>query len=207
MTIIKNQRGIALVLVMILALIALAIVSALLYMGTMGTRLSGSQRFYRTAEEASMGGVGTAAAFIRARGLSVPNDVFDKLGALIGPFAGTSSVLCFDQKIGLPTTSWVNCLPQDSTLDAKTNPDMTFVLGDGNNQYTVFTKIVDTVEGNSEVSGLVTGGGELGGAGVVAANSAMISPPHIPYLYRMEIQAEANATGRERSNLSALYAF
>jgi hypothetical protein len=175
----------------------------------MGTQLSGSNKVYRTAEEASIGGVATAATFIRVRGVSVSGDVFD-IGNLNAAMRGvatadgvaTSSGACLDAKMNSPFASWpVAC---DSSLDAKSTPDMIFDLGN----YRVFTKIVDTVEGNSDVSGLVTGGGELGGAGVVAANSAMINPPHIPYLYRMEIQAEANkASARERSNLSVLYGY
>ena len=83
------------------------------------------------------------------------------------------------------------------------NSDLQFDLGD----YRVFAKIIDTVQGNSETSALVTGGGQLGGAGVVASNSAMISPPHIPYLYSMEVEAQASANPRERSSVSALYAY
>ena len=64
MTIIKNQRGIALVLVMIIALIALAIVSALIYMGTMGTRLSGAEKVYRNSDEAALGGARIAADMV-----------------------------------------------------------------------------------------------------------------------------------------------
>ena len=64
MTIIKNQRGIALVLVMVIALIALAIVSALIYMGTMGTRLSGAEKVYRNSDEAALGGARIAADMV-----------------------------------------------------------------------------------------------------------------------------------------------
>ena len=55
MRIIKNEKGIALVLVLILALIGLAMVSTLIFMVTQGTTLSGAMRFYRTADEAATG--------------------------------------------------------------------------------------------------------------------------------------------------------
>jgi len=193
-----NEKGIALVMVLILSLISLAIVSALLFMITQGTQLSGSQRFYRTAEEASLGGTEIATEFIMNRGVAPALP-----GILTGTGAGTSSALCLTQKLTLSRAAWANCAAADMTLNAATNSDMRFDLG----PYRVFTKIVDTVEGNSDVAGLVTGGGELGGAGVVAANSGMVSPPHIPYLYRMEVEAAASANARERSRMSVLYAF
>jgi hypothetical protein len=194
----KNERGIALVMVLIFSLIALAIVSALLFMITQGTQLSGGQRFYKTAEEASLGGTEIAMAFIMNRGIAPALP-----GILTGTGAGTSSAACMTQKLTLSRAAWAGCAAADMTLDAAINSDMRFDLG----PFRVFTKIVDTVEGNSDVAGLVTGGGELGGAGVVAANSGMVSPPHIPYLYRMEVEATASANAREKSRLSVLYAY
>ncbi len=85
MRLIRNEKGIALVLVLVLSLIALAIVSALLFMITQGTQLSGFHKFYRTSEEAAMGGVEASLAFIRAGGVSVPGDIFRELGAQLAP--------------------------------------------------------------------------------------------------------------------------
>ena len=52
----SNERGIALVMVLILSAIALAIMAALIYMITVGTQASGMQKRYRTALEAGKGG-------------------------------------------------------------------------------------------------------------------------------------------------------
>ena len=200
----KNEKGIALVLVLIISLISLAIVSALLYMITQGTQISGYQKFYRTAEEASLGGVEISTSFIQARGVSVSGDLFHDLSANIGDAVPGSSAGCTAQKLSSKKADWTSCInANDLTWDPTSNPDMTFNLGN----YSVFTKIVDTVVGNSEVSALVTGGGQLGGQGVVASNSAMISPPHVPYLYSMEVEARASANPREKSNASVLYAY
>ncbi len=203
-----NNKGIALVMVLILSLISLAIVSAMLYMLTQGTQMSGSQKFYRTAEEASFGGANIAGALIQARGATVSGDLFDKLSASIGDAVPSSSTGCTADKLGFAKSAWSSCTnPNDLTWDPTSNPDMIFDLG----KYRVFAKIVDTVAGNSEVSNLVTGGGQLGGQGTVAANSAMISPPHVPYLYSIEIQAQDKDSDplnpRERSDVEALYAY
>ncbi len=104
----------------------------------------------------------------------------------------------------LSTANWTNCGADDKTFDPASNTDMTFELGTGPT-YRIFTKIVDTTKGNTDTSGLVTEG-ELGGTNTVNANSAMVSPPQIPYLYSVEVQAEDSGNARERSNLSVLYA-
>jgi len=208
----KNEKGIALVMVLILSVIALALVSAMLFMIMKGTQISGYQKFYRTSEEAGLGGAAISASFIQARGVSVSGDLFADLSALLGDPANTSTTNagaagCTDQKIKLPTAQWTVCNPNDLTWDPSTAPSMIFDLPGPVQNYRVYTKIVDTVVGNSEVSALVTGGGLLGGQGVVASNSAMISPPHIPYLYSMEIQAQASTNPNEKSRLSVLYAY
>ena len=51
-----NEKGIALVMVLILSAIALAIMAALVYMLISGTQISGMQKRYRTALEAGVGG-------------------------------------------------------------------------------------------------------------------------------------------------------
>ena len=54
--ILLNNKGIALVMVMILSLISLAIMSGLIYMVTSGTQVSGIEKRYSTALEAGKSG-------------------------------------------------------------------------------------------------------------------------------------------------------
>jgi hypothetical protein len=202
-----NEKGIALVMVLILSMICLAMVASLLFMISQGSQISGFQKFYRTVEEASLGGASVTAAFIQYRGAASADMTANLSNALYGNAAG-SSAGCTAQKILLARASWTACTSaNDVSWDPTSNPDMRFDLVGLTQTYRVFGKIIDTIEGNSENSTLVTGGGQLGGAGVVASNSAMISPPHIPYLYSIEIQAQNSATARERSSLSVLYAY
>lgn len=220
---IKNEKGIALVMVLILALIGLAIVSALLFMMTQGTIMSGGQKFYRTAEEASYGGAELAASYLGNRGLlNIPaggafSGILFASGCNCGdPYTFTDNVISGTtthdircNKLCNPTNAWQEGAPASNAqkaLDPTNTPDFQFTLGIAPATFTVFAKIVDTVQGNSDVGGLVTTG-ELGGAGVVASNTGLISPPHNPYLYRLEVQTEATANPRERARLSLLYAF
>jgi len=119
---------------------------------------------------------------------------------------------CFQDKLLFPTFinnygtfNWANCVAGlNNSLDPATATDMTFTLLGVAPQpnFNVFAKIVDTVEGNSDRSGL-----ELEGLGVVESGSGMIVPPHTPYLYRIELQAERAGAPDERANLSVLYAY
>jgi len=200
-SILLNERGIALVMVLVLAAIALAMVSALLFIVIQGTRLSGYHRFFRTAEEAGIAGAEIAAEFIENRGTATPN-----LTAMVS----TQGSACLTQKMSTTrggvwpaSAGWTSCVANDSSIEPTTNPDLQFELSN----FTIFTKLVDTIEGNTASGGLVTGGGTLGGSGVITATVGIVSPPRIPYLYRVEVLAQDTNNPRERSRYSGLYAY
>ena len=214
---IKNEKGIALVLVLILAVISLAMVSSLLFMLSQSTIFSGSQKFYRTSEEAGFGGVELTTQYLASRGVldiaALPGLAFTSGCNCNDPYiyddnidlmTGAASNRC--DKLCNPTASWPAAL-RPVSLDPTIAPDMLYTLpGLQPVSYSVFAKVVDTVQGNSDVGGLVMSG-ELGGAGVVASNSGLVSPPHNPYLYRLEVQAQATTNPREFSRMSVLYVY
>jgi hypothetical protein len=72
--------------------------------------------------------------------------------------------------------------------------------------FTVTYKIVDTVEGNTASGGIVASG-DLSGSGVVASSGGVYSPPHFPYLYRVEVMARRTLNPLERARTSMLYGF
>jgi len=224
MRLLRNERGIALIMVLILALIGLMIVSALMFMTTSGTIGSGVFRAFRTAEEASYGGAEIAAEYAAGRGS------FPLLGASFtngcncgDPIVATDNTdldaagarTCRCDKLCNATADWAfggeawSCdenggvagLQLSMTPDAATD-DFPLTLGN----FIVYVKIVDTVVGNSDMGGIVASG-TLGGSGVVSASTGLVSPPSRPYLYRMEIDARSTANPREHSRISMLYAF
>jgi hypothetical protein len=78
---------------------------------------------------------------------------------------------------------------------------MTFTLGTVPLEYAVYSKIVDTVEGN-------TGGDEgLLNCGVVCSNPGEVQVVKVPYLYTVEIDAENSTNVAERAKLSILYQY
>jgi hypothetical protein len=203
-------------------------VSALMFMLTQGTQFSGAQKFYRTSEEAGLGGVELTTQYLASMGelqITSPgltglaftsgcscdtSDPFNPNGN-IDRMTGVRSNRC--DKLCSPTASWPAALDESAvagiqvSLDPTINWDMRYTLpGLTPVSYRVFAKVVDTVQGNSFAGGLVMSG-ELGGAGVVASNSGMTSPPQNPYLYRLEVQAQATNNPREQSRMSVLYVY
>ena len=210
MTIIKNQHGIALVLVMVLALIALAIVSALLFMGTMGTKLSGAQKFYRSADDAAFGGARIAADMVitnfdnAAAGLqlSLPSAA----AALGGSFGSPTVTTCLARKLNNATADWgAGCTVDMRNMDPTDLWDMTFPLPGAPSNYTVFAKIVDTVEGNTSGVPETEGGGLIVG-GVGGGGASIVTPPRHSWMYRIEVQAQDSVRPRERARYAVLYA-
>jgi hypothetical protein len=206
--------------VLILAIIGLAIVSSLLFMVTQGTSLSGAQKFYRTAEEASLGAAEISSGYFANRGrLDLPSWFMDP-GYASGCFCGDpmdpadnldrnagDTRTCRCDKICNATADWGGlCGTADMDLNPTVNPDFILTLMGTPNDYQVSTKIVDTVQGNSDLGG-VAATGELGGSGVVESSLIVAHPEHNPYLYRLEIQADSTGSTTERSRISVLYAF
>lgn len=199
----KNNDGIALVTSLMLTLISLTMIMALLYIVTQSTRASGTNKRYKTALEASYGGSelftkdvlpfllqnygsatlsATAAATFSAVTLNIPDQT------------------CLQSKLTLPSGKWpAGC---SNSPSPKQSPDVTFnLLSATGNPYTIYSKIVETMLGNTDVSGL-----QLEGAGVAEGTSG-ITPQHFPYLYRLEIQGEKSIASSVQANIEVLYAY
>src|SRR5574340_1120671 len=125
-----SERGIALALVLILAVIALAVMAGLVYMITSGTQVSGMQKRYRSAQEAGLGGADITYQLIAARGN--PN-VFPSGYSFSIPAmdVGTGHVNCLTDKLTKPTASWNAACSNTPAIDPSTasSYDMTFQLG------------------------------------------------------------------------------
>ncbi|MSM40814.1 MAG: hypothetical protein GJT30_14460 [Geobacter sp.] len=201
---IKEEKGIALVTALMLTLISLTMILALLYMITAGVSLSGAQKRYRTSLEASHGGAeivlkDVIPTIMRNYSSStlvtqVQND-FSGVGLQV-----TASQKCLQAKLTKPASQWPSGCSQAS--NPKQGPDLTFNLqASSGDSYRIYTKIIDTVKGNTDISGL-----QLEGAGV-AESTPVLTPQHFPYIYRIEVQGERSTTSQEQANISALYAY
>jgi hypothetical protein len=194
--ILASDSGIALAMVLILSAIALAVMAALIYMLTAGTQISGMQKRYRTAQEAGIGGADITYQLIAARG----NPNISLTGFSI-PAENVGGVNCLVDKLTKPKAEWNGVCSTTPGIDpgVQSSYDMIFQLGT-DTTYSVYSKIVDTVEGNSGGDeGLVKGG--------VVTSSGEIKVISIPYLYTIEVDAENAANRAERAKYSILYQY
>lgn len=218
MKLFRNEKGIALVSVLILSLIALSIIATLVYLVIQGTRFSGFFKRYETAREAGTGGAEITVDLINNRGklpaisgilltnfpkqcdcgdlyTSGDNMMINDDGSLSVP---AGSYICLCAKICDATADWPETC--DSSLDANANPDLSLSLaGIGGDSYGVNAKIVNTIPGITDMSGEDLGGGPVVG---------FSSPGGLtqPFIYRIEVNSQSTTPQIERSRLSVLYA-
>ncbi len=192
--VLSSEKGIALVMILILSAIALAIMAGLIFMITTGTQVSGLQKRYTTALEAGKGGADVTFQLLAARG--DPN-----ISGI--NFHQTASSTCMTDKLNKSTKDWTSTCDKLLTIIPGTDStyDMYFDLGSPYPIYRVYSKIVDTVEGNS--------GGDEGliGKGVVSSGSGEVTVVSRPYLYTIEVNAQAVTNPAERAKLSILYQY
>jgi Flp pilus assembly pilin Flp len=207
MKLLRSQDGIALVTSLMLTLISMTIIMALMYMLTQGTKVSGQFKRYKSALDASYGGteIYTKDIFpFVMRNYSSGSLVADLQGSSVG-FAGVGLVVnttqsCLQAKLTKNTENWPSGC--DKSPQPAKNPDMSLTLqAASGNPFTVFSKIVDTTTGNSDVSGL-----QLEGKGVSEA-STVLTPQHFPYIYRIEVQGQQTNNATAQSNIEVLYAY
>lgn len=183
----RNEKGFAMVFVLILAAISLAMTLAMLIMVSRGSYISGQQKRYRTAVEAGRGGAEAMFQLIAGR------------GSLATPY---TNLVVSDNAVGIKlsgeTATW-GALDKSFTIDPSvaTSYDMQIDLG----AYRVYSKIVDTVNGNSGADeGLVK-------TGVVNSGSGEVTVVSVPYLYTIEVLSQSQSNPTERSKISVLYQY
>lgn len=208
---IKDRQGIALVTSLMLTLISLTIVMAVMYMITQSVQQSGMVKRYKTALEASYGGTDIMMKELvpeilkNAESATLFNDLEDKYSLIslaVNPDADMRS--CFQRKLTMQVSEWQDdkCVAANQSVNAKELPDLQFNMqAMSGAPYTVYAKIVDTLRGNTDMSGL-----QLEGSGV-AETLTVLTPKNIPYVYRMEIQAERSTNAVEQGNISVVYAY
>ncbi|MBK5276682.1 MAG: hypothetical protein JJE30_16760 [Desulfuromonadales bacterium] len=199
-----NNNGFALVTSLMLTLLSLVIVMSLLYMITQGTKVSGLNKKYKTALEASYGGTELFTKDILPfvmRNYSSTTLVTDLVTTFGADRLSVGSQSCLQAKLKNATLNWPAVCGNNNS-NPKDRPDVTYTMqATSGNPFLVYSKIVDTVIGNSDLGGL-----QLEGAGV-AESLPVITPQHFPYIYRVEIQGERQSNAGTQANLEVLYAY
>lgn len=194
----RNDKGFALPFVLILAAITLAITVAMFIMLGRGSFVSGQQKRYRTAVEASRGGIEAMMQMIASGG----NPATPYLNKVIPDPAGVATKLAGPVLPAvLPTGAWPGWGGLDNAITIDPSNDATYDMRIDLGAYRVYTKIVDTVQGNSEV------GSELLKSGVVSTGAGEVTAVSVPYLYTIEVLSQSTVNPTERSKISALYQY
>ena len=205
MRMLRCQDGAALVTALMLTMLSLVIAMALLSSVIMETRISASQKRYRSALAAARGGVEllTQEIIPGVSDSSAPDgleETFRMTGLDLPQYA------CLKQKLDNPPDAWSACSTAQSSSDPAESPDMTFRLsGQTDIGFRVSTKIVDTVPGNSDRHGndLLDPGDSVAGG-----EERVIRPQHVPAMYNLSVQGvREGAEAREKARLSVLYAY
>ena len=205
MAILRCQAGAALVTALMLTMLCLVIAMALLYTVTTGTRISASQKRYRSALQAAHGGVElmTLEIIPRLAQLEATESTLKSDFSLID--LQLPHYDCLQQKLAKPTSQWGDC---NASYDTEDSPDLVFKLSGekiGEKGFNVSAKIVDTVPGNSDKNS-----SELldQGSAVAGIDEVIIRPQHVPAIYSVSVQGvREGGHVREKAKLSALYAY
>jgi hypothetical protein len=187
----RNEKGFALAFVLILAVIALGMTLAMLVMVGRGSFLSGQQKRFRTAVEASRGGAEAMMQLISGGG-SLGTPYTNRFPAVLPDNVITT-------KLEKKTGDWGVGLDNSITIDPgnASTYDLRIDLG----SYRVYSKIVDTVEGNSSA------GEVLLKSGVVSSGAGEVTVVNVPYLYTIEVLSQSASNPSDRSKLSVLYQY
>ena len=193
MRISKNEKGVTLLIVIMLTAVALIISAGLLYMVVQSTKMSGSTKRYKTVYEAATGGVEIACELINA-GSNFINPGIQNYTP--GP---TLAV-----KLNNPANTWPATYSKSVNING--DQDASFTLGGNNsNQYKVYIKIIDMV-GN--MTGVARGVGMgLHTSGVVQNAGSSITAVNTPRLFTIEVLAQNTNVPTERARLSVLYQY
>jgi len=199
------NKGVALVIVMAIITISSALIAVIVYFVMKGTEYTALNKRYQTSKEASLGGIEfftkeLIPLTINGTNLSTVVTTFNNITA--AKVNAVASDSCFLAKLRDATTNWpVGC---DSALDAKTSADIKLTLSgtSGSQPFDVYSKIVDTVVGNTNISGVV-----LEGMGTAESASGVITSQHFPYMYTIMFQGERQNNPAERAEFEVLYAY
>jgi hypothetical protein len=201
------NKGAALITVVALIVVTSAIVATVYYFIRRGVEVTGLQKKYQTAREASLGGldVFTKEVLPMAIGGTSLSDVVASFNTITSAQVqqGTGATnACFSDKLLKTTVNWAGGC--SNSLDAKATPDIRFTLSGiaPARPFDVYTKITDTVAGNSNTSGIT-----LEGQGTAESQSGIITAQHFPYMYRMEVQSERQNDPTAKANFTILYAY
>jgi hypothetical protein len=206
MCLVRNQEGAALVTALMLTMLSLVIAMALLSTVISGIGVTASQKRYRSALSAAHGGVELIGRELIPRLFEVGasqdgiEQAFSSIDLQLPQYD------CLRQKLSNQSAHWGACSAEQTSSDPGRAPDVTFRLAsNGRKGFSVAGKIVDTIPGNSDKSGVIE---YLDAGGAASSREEVIRPRHVPGLYNLSVQGEREGgAAQEKARLSVLYSY
>lgn len=194
---IRNEKGVALMMVLLIATITLAVTTTMLYMLTQSTRYSGLQKRLVSASEAAIAGSTTAVDFVSAKGADT---------AMIAAFAANINLVvpdttCLETKVSKPMDEWGSC---SSTMVIDPDTPATYDFSATFGTYDVYSKITWSKPGNTGMVNLETQ--YLRNPCVVHCDERL-ETPGVPGTYSVEIDSRNSRNPNESAKLSVLFQF
>jgi hypothetical protein len=206
---ISNEKGVALMLVLVMSVVVLAVMTSMIYLITVGTESSGKGKRYVTCLDAAIGSASVVKEYVDARGVisgAIGNGMSSQL-VTETDFARSAGPTedCQDAKIYKTTSDWPDGCYTSSLINTG-DPDTYDVSFDVGN-YRTFSKICNTIEGNSSNSGKARLALRANIRGVVYRRGSDIQVGGSPYEYNIELDTVNRQNNEERCGLSILYRY
>jgi len=185
-----SERGVALILVLVLSTIALMVMTMVLYVLTMGTQMSGSEKRYRTAHEATLGGIEIIRKIIKEQ------TMVNNIGPVVITYTGTFAPKMASRDLavdGFPTNQ------VDVEIDPGNVNTYDLYVDIGNPTYRVYAKIIQRKAGNTEKS--YKGGSIRLSPGVVPVEQSFRMFQFNYYTFTILTQGLTNSRERVRMDL------
>ena len=202
----RNNRGVALILVLVIATVALAVTATLLYIISVNSRMTGVEKRYESALDAAEGVDGVAADIIGQRlDITAPGHPYVLNAAAFTDIAFakrpglTPASGCWQAKMYNDTALWPLACDHDFNV-SQSSYDFHYTTG-GAPSFDVYAKIINTVSGNTAP--------DLGlrKNGVVASSPGDLAVPSRPYMYMIETVAINQSNTSEQARVSLLYQY
>lgn len=192
---IRNEKGVALMMVLLIATVGLSVTATMLYMIIVSTQSSGMHKRFATALEAGVGGEAVIKSFISTGGTLDSDPKYVKFADAISLDVPLTSS-CIADKLNLATESWNNACDKGRVIDVKDNAtyDLVFTLG----SFEIYTKIIHTTAGNTATgvsaggkSSSLVGGGvtHVVASGATGTGTGNIATAAVPYIYTIVAEA------------------
>lgn len=222
---VNNDKGIALVTSLMFTMLALVITMSLMYLVTISTKTSGAFKRYHTVTDAAYGGADIMVKDLIKYSFGFPEYLAANPSSTFTAYLKDGYLTklvsaqvnnCLYEKLTTPKRLW-SAACSNVNGDIKNSFDVSYKLNSTTGSaFVVYSRVVDDMgyklrvfRNNSSLTEHIAGNSDLSqlsleGASVTEASPVI--PPHYPYMYTVEVQAEHQTKG-EKAKLIVQYAY